>query len=230
MTTHERPIEPHRLRRAWALWGLISLGLAGYAGLAQIAGRTIVTKLQLGRGHAVELKLFRLLDDRLEFDLVFPAKGCEQRPELGSWTSTEKDGLLALRPGAEVLISASTQSSLPLQYEAMPLSAYCSDGNVRDMTANLSVQPGVYRWPPPPSTPTIRLHPGYNHLRFEVTAVDKRLAGETVDLEVSPPLGFKSSETSMIWLWFGLLWPVFVVVQLIWAARLFTYRSRTARI
>jgi hypothetical protein len=230
MPTHEPFGGTHRHRRAWALWGLVSLSLAGYAVLAQIASHTVATKVQLGPANAVELKLFRLFDDTLRFDLVFRAKGCEQRPELGSWALIEKDGLLTLRPGAEVRIEASLPSSPPVQYEAMPLSAHCSDGNVRQMTANLSVQPGVYRWPPPSFTPTIHLHPGYNVVRFEVTSVDNRIVGETVDLVVPPPLGFKSGQTSVIWLWFGLLWPVFVVVQSIWAAGLVFYRPRTARI
>ena len=229
MPTHEPFRGTYRLRRAWALWGLVSLSLAGYAVLAQIASHAVVTKLQLKPANVVELKLFRLFDDTLGFDLAFHAKGCEQRPELGSWDYTERDGFLTLRPGAEVRIVASMPSSPPLQYEAMPLSAFCSDSNIRQMTANLSIQPGVYRWPPPPSTPAIRLHPGYNIVRFEVTSVDKRIVGETVDLVVHPPLGFKSAETSMTWLWFGLLWPVFVVVQAIWAAGLFVYRSWTAR-
>jgi hypothetical protein len=216
----------HRLRRAWVVWAVVSFGLAGYSVLAQIAAHTVVTKLQLKPGNAAEIKLFRLFDDTLRFRLAFRANGCEQRPELGSWRSIEKDGLLTLRPGAEVRIATSMPLSPPLQYEAMPLSASCSDLNLREMTANLSVRPGVYRWPPPPSTPAIHLHAGYNVVRFEVTSVGNPIVGETVDLDVLPPLGFKSRATSVSWLWFGLLWPVFVVVQVIWAAALFVFGQR----
>lgn len=216
----------YRLRHAWLFWAVASFGLAGYAVLAQIAAHTVVTKLQLKPTNATEIKLFRLFGDTLRFSLTFRAKGCEQRPELGSWRSTEKDGFLTLRPGAEVRIAASTPSSSTVQYEAMPLEGYCSDQNLRRMTANLSARPGVYRWPPPLSTPAIHLHPGYNIVRFEVTSVDDPIVGETVDLDVLPQLGFKSGGTSVAWLRLGLLWPVFVIVQGIWAAGLFVYGWR----
>jgi hypothetical protein len=150
-----------------------------------IAACTVTTKLQLTPANKAEATLFRLIDDTLRFDQTFE-KGCEQRTELGSWVYSEKDGLLSLRPGAEVRMVASVPSAPPREYEAMPKSAYCSDGNLRRMTANLWGKPGVYRWPPPSSTPSIKLHAGFNTVRFEVTKVGEPLVGETVDLDVLP--------------------------------------------
>lgn len=57
-----------------------------------------------------------------------------------------------------------------------------------------------------------KLHAGFNTVRFEVTKVGEPLVGETVELDVQAPLGFR-------WLWFAmLLWPVFIIVQVISAA------------
>jgi hypothetical protein len=212
-----------RVLRAWVVWGVVSVGMVGYAALAHIAAHTVVTKVQLKPGNSVEVELFRVSGDTLWFRLFFRTKGVVQRPELGSWAYIEKDGFLELRPGANVRIVASVPDSPPVEYEAMPLSGFGRDFNERRMTANLSVRPGVYRWPPPPSTPSVHLHAGFNTVRFEVTSVDEPIVDETVDLDVPSPLGFKSSETSVAWLWFGLMWPVLVCVQVIWAACLVVY-------
>lgn len=119
-----------RVRRTWAFWGVVSLAMISYVALAQVAAQTVVTKVQLTPGDKVEVKLFRLSDDPLRFNLGFRATGCEQRPELGSWASTEKAGFLKLRPGAEVRIVATAPDSPAVTYEAMSLSAYCSDHNL----------------------------------------------------------------------------------------------------
>lgn len=211
------------VRRAWIVWGVVSVGMAIYAALAQIAAHTVAAKVQLKPSNSVGVELFRVSDDELRFSLIFRAKGCARRPELGSWAYIEKDGFLELQPGSNVQILASMPGSPSVEYEAMPLSAYCSDQNLRNMTANLSVRPGVYRWPPPSSTPSIQLHRGFNAVRFDVTSVGEPIVGETVDLVVLPSLGFKSAEISVRWLWWGLLWPVLVVVQVIWATCLFMY-------
>ena len=180
-----------RVLRAWVVWGVVSVGMVGYAVLAQIAAHTVVTKVQLKPGNSVEVELFRVSHDALRFTLLFRTKGCVQRPELGKWVPIKKDGFLELRPGAKVRIVASMPDSPPVEYEAMPLSGFGSDFNLREMTANLSVQPGVYRWPPPPSTPSIHLHAGSNTVRFEVTSVGEPIVGETVDLDV--PLRWDSN-------------------------------------
>lgn len=198
----------------------------GYVALAQVAAHTTVTKLQLKPADAVEIKLFRLFEDTLRFRMGFRAKGFQQRPELGSWAYIKKDGFLELRPGAEVRIVATTPDSSPLEYAGMPLGGISRDQNWREMSANLPVRPGVYRWPPPPSTPVARLHAGFNTVRFEVISVGAPIVGETVELDALPPLGFKSGQWAVGWLWFGLLWPAFVIAQAIWAAGLLVHGLR----
>ncbi len=145
------------MRRRCRLAGLPMFGARGLSGpashlewqatlLAAIASYAPTTKIRLTPGESVKLELLRIADDRLGFSLSFHAKRCERRPELGSWQAVEKNGLLQLRAGADVRIVASTPGSLPVEYEAMPSNSYCSDSNNRWMTANLSIQPGLYRW------------------------------------------------------------------------------------
>ena len=209
-----------RIRTAWIVWAIASFTLVIYTGMAQIASHAITARLQLNPTSVVQVKLFRLFDDTLRFRLSFLGNEREQRPELGSYVSfDQKDGLLKFQPGAEIQVLVSMPLSPPLRYEAMPLQGvYRRDQNERSMTANLSIQPGVYRWPPPPSTPITHLHVGFNFVRFEVTSVSEPIVGETVELDVLPPLGFKEGRASVTWLWFGLWWPFLLVAQVLWAA------------
>ena len=56
-----------RVRRAWAIWGIVSVGMVGYAALAHIAADTVVTKMQLRSGNSLEVGLFRVSDGELRF-------------------------------------------------------------------------------------------------------------------------------------------------------------------
>lgn len=208
------------IRPAWIIWAIVSLFVIIYTGMSQIASHATTIRLQLSAANVVHIRLFRLFDDTLRFGLRFRGNEREQRPELGYYVSFDKKGgLLKFQPGADVHILVSVPSPPPLQYEAMPLeNVYRRDQNERWMTANLSIQPGVYRWPPPPSMPITHLHAGFNFVDFEVASVGEPLACEIVDLDVSPPLGFKMGQASVTWLWFGFFWPVFLVAQVLWAA------------
>lgn len=208
-----------RIGRAWTIWGVVSIGLAGYAGLALVASHSTGVPIKLKPGERATVSLVRLSEDLLTFDLIFQAPGCQRRPELGEWRPREEAGFLKFAPGttgAAVHMVASISESNPVEFDALPLVAYCSDSNVRAMSANLPVEPGVYRWPPPPSTPAIHLHPGVNTVQFEVTSVGPPIMGETVQLVVLAPLGFESYRSGLGWLWGGLLWPAFLISQLIW--------------
>ena len=207
-----------RIRPAWIVWGMVSFALSIYMSMAQIASHTTTARLQLEPTNVVQIRLFRLFDDTLDFRLKFKGNGRDRRPELGSYRSTDKkDGLSRYQPGAEVQFLVSGALTPPQRYEAIPLgNLYRPDENTRRMTANLSIQPGVYRWPPPPSTPVTHLHAGFNLVRFEVASVGEPFAGETVSLEVLPPLGFKQGKASAVWLWWGLLWPFILLPQVLW--------------
>ena len=208
-----------RIRPAWIIWAIVSFSLVIYIGMSQIASHTTTVRLQLDAANVVHVRLFRLFDDTLGFGLGFRRNEREQRPELGSYVSFDKkEGSLKFQPGAEVHILVSAPSSAPLQYEAMPLeNVYRRDHNERWMTANLSIKPGVYRWPPPSSMPVTHLHAGFNFVDFEVASVGEPFAGEIVDLDVLPPLGAKVGQASVAWLWFGLFWPIFLFTQVLWA-------------
>ena len=208
-----------RIRPAWIVWVVSSLVFAAYISMAQIASHTTTARLRLDPANVVHVELFRLFDDTLQFSLNFSGNEREQRPELGSYASFDKeDNLLKFQPGAEVQMLVSVPSPPPLRYEAMPLEkVYRRDHNERAMTANLSIRPGVYRWPPPPSMPVTHLHAGFNFVTFEVVSVGAPLAGETVNLDVLPPLGVQIGRASVAWLWFGLFWPFFLIPQVLWA-------------
>lgn len=208
------------IRPAWIIWFIVSFFMIAYIGLAHVASQATTIRLKLDVGNVMHAEIFRLFDTRLRFGLVFQGDQREQRPELGSYRSFDRGtGLLKFYPGAEVHILASVPSSPPLKYEAIPLrDVYRRDQNYRWMTADVQIEPGVYRWLPPPSVPTTSLHTGFNSVRFEVSLVGEPLAGETVDLVVSPPLGVQEGETSVAWLWFGLFWPLILGAQIMWFA------------
>jgi hypothetical protein len=207
------------MKRAWLVWAVTTLLMAAYVGAAFIEAHATVGQLELTPGKTLTLKSFNLFERHPRFILDFKAKGCEQRPELGRWEKLQSDpGFIRLRPGADVRIEASTGSAGPVLYEAMPTNAYCSDGNSRGLTANLSVEPGLWRWPPPPDTPSIRLPPGFNEIHLKVVAVDQRIAGETVKMVMPSALGLNQYPLGMGWLWFAyILGPIFCFSQPIWA-------------
>jgi hypothetical protein len=223
------------MSRGWIAWSIATLILIAYAAAGRIESHTAISSIKLTRGATDNLDLLRLFKDELRFSLGFKAQGCQQRPELGnassdrSWKTT---GLLKLTPGAAVTIEASHAHAAPVIFDAMPLSGFCSDRNLRDMTADLPIAPGVYRWPPPAATPSIPLLPGFNHVILKVQKIGQPLLGEVVTIIVQPPLGFNEYFGNTCWLWPALLlWPLFTLVQILWAVGLAwaTYRKRRRR-
>jgi hypothetical protein len=205
------------LRRRWLNWTLVSVAMALYSGAAEIESHTTADRLPLTPGKEIELTLVRLFENPLQLDLEFKAEACPQRPELTSrQAAAAHDGLLRLTPGANVRLEARTGDDVPVTFEAMPVSAYCN-GDVRVMTTNLSVEPGVYRWPPPPALPRIMLHPGLNWIRLKVTMADPPVGGETASVYALGALGLKSSWPNVAWLWPALFLDlVFAATQSVW--------------
>jgi hypothetical protein len=207
------------MKRAWLVWATTTLVMVTYVGFAFLEAHATIGQLELTPGKTLTLKSFDLLGRHPGLILDFKAKGCEQRPELGRWERLQSGPeFLRLRPGADVRIEASTASAGPVLYEAMPTDAYCSDANSRSLTANISIEPGLWRWPPPPDTPSIMLGPGFNELRLKVVAVDQRIAGETVQVIMPGPIGLKRTPLGLEWLWFAyILGPIVCFSQPIWA-------------
>jgi hypothetical protein len=219
------------MKRRWLVWLLVSLFLCAYTAGGYVASLAVTTNLRLEPGTSIDLPVFRLADDNLQVVLKFKGDYVQRRAELGEWRTraSEKDsGFLRFEtPGAPVRLRISSPEAAAVVYEAMPISAHGVDGSARRLTSDLSVGPGVWRWPP--HYQDLALHGGTNRLKIDIVSVGPPLVGETVKLVVLPALGFKvvkSSNTATgLFLWF--LWPVFLAVQLIWAFMLIRAQRRT---
>lgn len=208
------------MKRALLIWGVVTSAFAAYYGAAVIASRASITSIALTPGEAVDVRAFRIFKDKLRFQLAFKTDGVHQRPELGHWEEYgdwRQTGFLQLTPGAEVRISVGSGDEGPVVFEAMPTGSYAKNANFRDMTANLSVASGKWRWFPPADTPEIILSPGFNRLTFDVASVGSPLVGETVQLIIQPALGLKACYGVACYLRFAFLWPLFVPIPAAWA-------------
>jgi hypothetical protein len=203
----------------WLCWSFTTAVALIYILLSFVASNSTTASIELTPGVKVDLDLFRITDDTLDLVLSFRANGCEQRPELGKWRLDARTaGVMRFTdPGSDVRIRASAQPSASIVYQAMPLSAYCSDSNVRNMTSNLSVEPGVWRIGPAASSPPLSLHRGINKVSFEVTTVGPPLVGETVKLIVIAPINARYYRSGLGVFVLGLwLWPLFALSQTVW--------------
>jgi hypothetical protein len=207
------------IKFAWFSWAVTSGILFLYCLAGFIASHSPVAKLELTPGRVLDLDLLRLADDSFRFELWFKTREPGRlRPELGKWADADRRqaGFMKYAPASDVRIRVSTPNFPPIEYQAMPLGGANSDMILRHMTSNLSVEPGVWRDVPWYNLPSIRLHPGFNEIRLELTLVEPPLVGETVELMVLPTLGFKSA-SGLFFLWPVLLfWPLFALSQTVW--------------
>lgn len=214
------------MRVGWIVWIAAAAVFAVYAIAGRISSDTSIAAITLTPGSTAEVRVFRLFEDSVRAELVFRGDHTN-RPELdGSGTSGDwqKNGTLRFdQPAGEVRIKASSENVGPIVYEAMPKTAHTRDEIWRRLTPDLSLEPGVWRWPPP-YKPRLPLSPGFTTIRFEVLSVDPRLKGENVKLQVLPPLGFKSSQSGYSWLWFWFAWPLVAVLFALWAGVLIMIR------
>lgn len=188
--------------------------------------------MTLDPGASVNLKIPRLAQDDLRMQLEFDGNHVSRRSELGEWVLRSDEinsGLLKFAtPGIPIRLAASTPNAAPVTYEAMPTSSYSGDKTWRELTSDLSVEPGVWRWPPHYND--LVLHQGSNNVQVDVISVGPPLVGETVRLIALPPLGFKvtrSNAMSGLWWWF--LWPIFIAGQSIWAIVLVVRRRKRSQ-
>jgi hypothetical protein len=173
-------------------------------------------KIRLEPGFFVEMTLLRLADDRLRMELEF--QGDQRlRPELGDPAGKTDGGRLTFQqPGSSVRITASTADSKPVLYEATPASGWSPHAIYRGMTSNLSIEPGVWPWPPDRSR-DLAVHRGFNTVKIQTVFVDAPLVGEMARLNVLPPLTFKTCMPGVCWLWWWNLWPLIMFIQVVWA-------------
>jgi hypothetical protein len=208
------PEEPSSLRNAWLTWLLVTLGLALYAGGAEIEARTESEMLVLTPGNEIVLSVPRLFANPLQLDLDVHTPACEARPDpvLGAaMIAPPRDGLLRLKPDAGLKLEVRVDDGPPTPYELMPPTGSCL-GTLRRLTANLAVEPGVYRWPPPPETPQLMLGSGFNEIHVKVVSADKPIAGQRTMLYVLASVRLNGSQPNVDWLWpavfLDLLFPV----------------------
>src|SRR5262249_53404534 len=157
-----------------AVTALMSLYV--WAGFA--ASRTKKVAIKLERGYSAQARVFRLGDDRLRMRLIFRGDHT-RRPELGT-SSTRSDwrgtGTLKFEnPGTVVRIPASAPGLRPVTYEALQTGGHGSGVVIGNLTASLSIAPGVWQWPP--AANELVLHRGTNLVDIEVVSVEPPLVG-----------------------------------------------------
>jgi len=219
------------MKRAWLFWWVVTIGLAAYVMAGLVASHTNQIEIKLEPGTRVEVTPLRLTEDRLRMSLVFRGDH-RQRPELGDYVHGEwyRTRLVQfLQPGSAVRIAASAPENGPVVYEAMPKAGWGANDVVRNLTSNLSVRPGVWRWPDPPDTPQFVLRPGFTTVTIEVVSVEPPLVGESVQLHIHPPLGFKACMPGVCWLWWSFFWLVGALVQVLWATGILAITWNKAR-
>lgn len=227
------PDAPTRLRNHWLTWLIVTAGLAIYAGGAEIEAYTESAPLVIAPGSEAVLQVPRIFPNPLQLDLDVRTPACEGRPDGATALSPvapPRDGLLRLTPDASLKIEVQGGNGPPVTYELMPSTGNCQ-GTLRRLTANLAVEPGVYRWPPPAGTPQIMLETGLNTLHVKVTSADAAVAGQRTRLYALASVRLNGSQPNVGWLWpavfLDLLFPV---TQGIWALVLLwmTLRARRA--
>lgn len=209
------------MRTSWFIWLVVTLLMGLYVAAGLVASGTEKIGIKLQRGYSAQVSTVRFDEDRLRMRLIFQGDHV-RRPELGDW-NTKSDGhetgsLKFGNPGAAIRIVASVPGVTPVTYEAMPMSAYGSGKVIRNLTADLAVAPGV--WRSPPARNELVLDRGMNTVNIEVVSVEAPLVGEAVELWVDPALGFKFTMPNVGWLWLSFLWPILLVIQVLWAALL----------
>lgn len=232
------PDEPSRLRNRWLSWLLVTAGLALYAGGAEIEARTESAPLVLTPGREAVLEVPRVFANPLQLDLDVHTPGCEDRPKAVAPAGAPphppvgappRDGLLRLKPDASLRVEVQAGSSAPVPYELMPATGSCI-GTLRRLTANLSTEPGVYRWPPPAGTPEVMLGSGFNTLRVKVVSADAALAGQPTRLYALASVRLNGSLPNVAWLWPAVfLDMLFPVTQGIWLLVLLWMTLRARR-
>jgi hypothetical protein len=218
------------MRKSWFIWLVVSVLMILYVWAGSVASRTEKVGIKLEPGYSAQVRVFRLAEDRLRMRLIFQGDHT-RRPELGTWgtrSDWRETGTLKFdNPGTAIRIVASVPGVAPVTYEAMPTSGHGWGEVIRNLTADLSIAPGVWRWPPDRNE--LVLHRGTNTLNIEIVSVEPPLVGENVELWVDPALGFKVTMPNVGWLWLSFLWPILLAIQVLWAVALGLSTWRTRR-
>ena len=216
------------LRIMWILWLLLLILLTTATALFQLSVRPAQLALTLTAGQSAEVSVWRPIAHPASFALQFARTPGQSRPELGEWVTPAVPAqgpavpsLAFSKPGEpiKILVQVADQQ---LAYSAMPASNSESDGNTvqRPLTPwKDGSNPETFTWPPVASTPIAQAS-GKSQFRFTVQEVGPHLQGESVQLLIEPPLGFKSVQPGYGWLWPLFFWPSCAAVLAILGALL----------
>ncbi len=224
--------EPASLRNLWLTWLLATVGMAIYAGGAEIEAHTESEPMLLVAGNEIVLDVTRLFANPLQLDIDVRTPGCAARPDgaaVMAAVAPPRDGLLRLKPDASARFEVQGADGRPVTFELMPPTGNCI-GTLRRLTTNLAVEPGVYRWPPPFDTPQVMLEPGFNSVRVKVLRVDKAIEGQPAQLYALASVRVTGSQPNVDWLWPAIFIDMlFPFTQAIWAAVLLWKTARRRR-
>lgn len=221
----DTPDPPADLRSAWTTWLLATVGLALYAFAAEVEVRVESVPLLLTPGNSVEITVTRLFSNPLQLDIELPcppASPTPAPPKLTPPVPPPDNGLLKLKAEPVVRLEVSDPAgdaqggAKPVVFESLPTNGTCT-GALRRLTTNIAIEPGVYRWPPPPETPAFMLGPGFNRVRIKVAAAEPPLAGRHTVLYALGSIQLATSQPNVGWLWPALyLDLLFPVTQAVW--------------
>ena len=212
----------------WILWLLLLILLTATTALFQLSVRPAQLALTLTAGQSAEVSVWRPIAHPASFALQFARTPGQSRPELGEWVTpaVPAEGptvpsLAFSKPGEPIKILVQVDDQ-QLAYSAMPASHGDNDSNtvLRPLTPwKDGSNPETFTWPPVASTPIAQAS-GKSQFRFTVQEVGPHLKGESAQLLIEPPLGFKSVQTGYGWLWPLFFWPSFAAVLAILGALL----------
>ena len=224
------PHAPASLRGAWTTWLLATVVLALYAFGAEVEVRVESAPLLLPPGDSVEITVTRLFPNPLRLDIELPCPPAPPTLKPPSPPALES-GLLKLKtePVVRLEVSDAEGEAKPVVFESLPTNGTCA-GPLRQLTTNIAIAPGVYRWPPPAETPSFMLGPGFNRLRIKVAAAEPPLAGRRTVLYAPGSIQLATSQPNVGWLWPALyLDLLFPVTQAVWLVVLIRRTLRRRR-
>jgi hypothetical protein len=210
------------------LWTLLLVG-----GLAwHISSKTETATLSLEPGARASIVVDRVLPDRPRVSLRFdaPTVGlASSRPELGEFkTRQARDALVFANPGASVALRIEDANTTAI-YEALPAGSYGADFIGRDLVPfEDDGDRGRFRWPP--ALPAESIPAGRSVVHVTVLEVDDAIRGETINVMLEPPLGFKRGTGGALDVlhWFY-LWPVYAALLVVFGLmRIASHRRGTA--
>ena len=206
---------------AWLIWLAATLLLSAYFVSGYVAARSEFVPITLSPGFVTNQKVLSIRR-RSPADEFGVSRRAHQKARAWRVHDERAPGgpSRIFESGAEIILKASSDSSAaPTPYSALPKTGHNQFHIFRNLVAELSEGPGKWKWPP--TNRGLALKPGTNDVRIEVATVGRELAGENINLIIHSEIGFNACGSQVCWLWGWFAWPLFLVVQLIWAFVLF---------